>query len=171
MNSLPTDSTSESHSMHISRAEEILNKECGWKALTGTTDFGKITALATSTSSDNDEKDVENARLAVDLFVDRIAAFVGSYFVSLRGDVDALVFAGGIGEKSVLLRRRVCEEVECLGFEINTPRNDEVGAGEDADQVVLDAGKGTGNKGGKRILVCRTDEQLEMARICRGLGE
>src|SRR4051794_25655985 len=69
--------------LHITTAEQILNKESGWKALTGTTDFGKI-------SSSDDEK----CRLAFDIFVDRILGYVGSYYVTLGGNVDALVFAG-----------------------------------------------------------------------------
>src|ERR1700710_2676893 len=81
-------SPSSTDSLHISRAEEILNKESGWKALTGTTDFGSI-------SSSSDPK----MKLAFDIFVDRIIGYVGSYYVSLHGKVDALVFAGGIGEK------------------------------------------------------------------------
>jgi acetate kinase len=134
--------------LHISRAEEILNKESGWKSLTGTTNFGKIT------SSLGDPK----MKLAFDIFVDRILGYVGSYYVSLGGKVDALVFAGGIGEKSDLLRKVVTESVECLGFGI-----DEVKNGKSIKDVVQDVGK----EGAKhRTLVCKTDEQSEMARYC-----
>ncbi|EIN09754.1 hypothetical protein PUNSTDRAFT_133522 [Punctularia strigosozonata HHB-11173 SS5] len=54
--------------------------------------------------------------LAFDLFMDHILGYVGAYFVALQGNFDALVFAGGIGEKSVELRERVAERVRCLGF-------------------------------------------------------
>ncbi|KAA8567060.1 hypothetical protein EYC84_010137 [Monilinia fructicola] len=105
-------SPSSTDSLHISRAEEILNKESGWKSLTGTTNFGTI-------ASSSDPK----MRLAFDIFVDRILSYVGHYYVSLRGNVDALVFAGGIGEKSDVLRKRVVDEVRCLGFEIDAEKN------------------------------------------------
>jgi acetate kinase len=39
--------------LHISRAEEILNKQAGWKALTGTTDFRAIAAAASSPISED----------------------------------------------------------------------------------------------------------------------
>ncbi|RAL63712.1 hypothetical protein DID88_003359 [Monilinia fructigena] len=140
-------SPSSTDSLHISRAEEILNKESGWKSLTGTTNFGTI-----ALSSDPQMK------LAFDIFVDRILSYIGHYYVSLRGNVDALVFAGGIGEKSDVLRKRVVDEVGCLGFQIDEEKN-----GKRIEEVVQDVGK----EGARhRTLVCLTDEQFEMARHC-----
>lgn len=154
--------------LHISRAEEILNKEAGWKALTGTTNFGTIAAAGPSSSSDNnndDDDDAAKRRLAFDLFVDRICGYVGAYYVSLRGRVDALVFAGGIGEKSDRLRAAVVDQAGCLGFVLDPERNDAraLADGPDASAVVLDVGKEGVTP---RVLVCRTDEQFEMARTC-----
>lgn len=140
-----------SKELHVTRAEQILNKESGWKALAGTTDFGEVSRQA----GEGDE----GARLAFEVFVDRLVGFVGAYFVKLGGDVDALVFAGGIGEKGGALREAVCERVECLGFELDGERNGKVG-----DGVVEDLTGGEGS--GKRVLVCKTDEQEEMAETC-----
>jgi acetate kinase len=131
--------------LHISRAEEILNKESGWKSLTGTTDFGAIASSSESTH-----------KLAFDLLVDRICGFVGTYYVTLRGRVDALVFAGGIGEKSEQLRAAVVEQCGCLGFEIDQGKN-----GQKIEGVVQDVGR---EGAAHRVLVCQTDEQFEMAR-------
>jgi len=136
-------STSE---LHISKAEEILNKQSGWKSMTGTTDFGEI-----ASSSDPTHK------LAFDIFVDRICGFVGSYYVTLGGKLDALVFAGGIGEKSDKLRRTVVENVACLGFEIDDEKNRKK-----IEDVVQEVGAAAKH----RVLVCQTDEQFEMARGC-----
>ncbi|KZP31653.1 actin-like ATPase domain-containing protein [Athelia psychrophila] len=139
--------------------EYILNTQSGWKSLTGTTDFGAITAKAALASAPSDE----NAyRLAFDLFADRILNYVGSYYVKLGGKVDALVFAGGIGEKGGELRERVGRGVECVGFpEIDRDKN-QSGEVRDGGVVVgIDA-----TEDGKRVLVCKTNEQLEMARQC-----
>ncbi|KAI9852249.1 MAG: hypothetical protein M1838_001291 [Thelocarpon superellum] len=133
-------SPSSTKEMHISTAEEILNKQSGWKALTGTTDFGKIA------SSDD-----ASCRLTVDIFVDRIVGFIGSYFVKLDGKVDALVFAGGIGEKSALVRGKVMAKCRSLGFELDAHNNDAP-----ADEVVADIGH---VGAARRSLVCQTDEQ------------
>lgn len=139
-------SPSSTKSLHITTAEQILNKESGWKALTGTTDFGSISSKA----ADGDEK----CKLAFDLMVDRILGFVASYYVSLRGNVDAIVFAGGMGEKGVALRKAVIEGANCLGFEIDEGKNEEPG-----DGVVEDITK----EGARhRVLVCKTDEQVSL---------
>ena len=140
--------------LHISVAETILNKESGWKALTGTTNFGEI---ADPTSFD------PSHQLAFDLFVDRVSAYVGSYYVSLRGEVDALVFAGGIGERSDRLRRTVVENCACLGFSIDEAKNS-AGAGTGDDGVVREIGSSERAGRTLKVLVCTTDEQFEMAR-------
>lgn len=144
-------SPSSTKDLHISRAEEILNKESGWKALTGTTDMGDITSKA----ADGDE----NCQLALDIFIDRICGYVGSYFVSLGGKVDALVFAGGIGEKSEIIRTKVVESCACLGFKLDAGKNKEGG-----EDIVYDISADAAE--GKKVLVCATDEQFEMARGC-----
>lgn len=78
--------------------------------------------------------------------------------MTLGGQVDAIVFAGGIGEKSAELRKRVVGACECLGFRIETSKN---------ERKVEDVVQDVGAEGARcRILVCRTDEQFEMARGC-----
>ena len=142
---LSTSSTSE---LHITQAEDILNKQSGWKALAGTTDFSKIAR------PDADE----GCKLAFEIFVDRIVGYIGNYYVKLGGKVDALVFAGGIGEKSAMLRERVVDEVACLGFHIDPARNNDPG-----DEKVVDIGLDANSP---RILICQTDEEYEMAYSC-----
>uniref|UniRef100_A0A1Y1KA20 Probable acetate kinase n=1 Tax=Photinus pyralis TaxID=7054 RepID=A0A1Y1KA20_PHOPY len=138
--------------LHISRAEEILNKQSGWKSLTGTTDFSVIAG-----------SDEPKHKLAFDIFVDRVCGFIGSYYVSLEGHVDALVFAGGIGEKSARLRGEVVRRTSCLGFAIDQARNSR-----DLTEVVEEVGS---DQARHRVLVCQTDEQLEMARAATEKGE
>ncbi|KZP31656.1 hypothetical protein FIBSPDRAFT_944734 [Athelia psychrophila] len=147
--------------LRVTEAEHILNTQSGWQSLTGTADFGAITAKAALASAPSDE----NAhRLAFDLFADRILNYVGSYYVKLGGRVDALVFAGGIGEKGGELRARIGKGVECVGFpEIDRDRNEGAAVGDGG--VVVGIGVDAAGEG-KRILVCKTNEQLEMARQC-----
>ena len=128
----------------ITEAEYILNKKSGWQALAGTSDFGEIIQ-----KKDRDE----GARLAYDLFVDRILDVVGAYWLKLGGKVDALVFSGGIGEKGKEFRGSVVEQCACLGFVIDRTRNEAV---DDEEGEVVEIGKGDQRK----VLVCRTDEQV-----------
>ncbi|KAF1967804.1 acetate kinase [Bimuria novae-zelandiae CBS 107.79] len=141
--------SSPSHSasghLHITQAEEILNKNSGWKSLTGTTDFGAISS-----------SDKEECKLAFDIFVDRILNYLGPYFTKLGGEVDALVFAGGIGEKGARLRQEVVKGVECLGFKLDMGKNESP-----ADEVVTDISAGDAKL---KTLICQTDEQLQMAK-------
>jgi len=139
------------------QAEEILNRQSGWRALTGTTDFRRITEHASSASNVSDPN-----KLAVDIFVDRILGYIGSYHLKLGAQVDALVFSGGIGEKSNILRQVIAAKVECLGYVgIDPERNQSPGEG-----IVVDIGKPDGDtETSGRILVCRTDEQVRLVLL------
>jgi acetate kinase len=123
--------------------------------LTGTTDFQVITQRAKlGEPASNSNPD----RLAFDLFTDRILNYIGSYYLKLSGEVDALVFAGGIGERSKELRAVIGEKVQCLGFAgVDESKNEGLDA---RDGVVFDISLSKGEGNGKRLFVCRTDEQV-----------
>ncbi|KAL4268811.1 putative acetate kinase [Pleurotus pulmonarius] len=155
--------------LHVTEAEHILNTQSGWKALTGTTDFAQVTSKANLSSPDPDYENNPN-RLAFDLLVDRIVDYVGGYYLKLNGEVDALVFSGGIGERSKEIRQVIGGKMACLGFEaVDAEKN---GKMDTLEGVVVDLGagrpdgEGVVEGKGKKLLVCRTDEQLEMAREC-----
>ncbi|KAK7204015.1 acetate kinase-like protein [Myxozyma melibiosi] len=144
-------SASLSKELKLTVAEEILNKESGWKSLTGTTDFGEITERALGQGD-------EVCKLAFDMFVNRVAMYVGQYWVALKGGASALVFAGGIGERGAELRKAVVDEVACLGFELDEERN-KAAAGSDAVVVEISP------EGARlKVLIVHTDEQKEMAK-------
>ncbi|KAI9044384.1 putative acetate kinase [Aspergillus affinis] len=146
-------SPSSTKEMHISTAEEILNKKSGWKVLTGTTDFAQI-AVENPPSPEH--------KLAFDIVTDRMLGYLGNYFLKLGGQVDAVVFAGGIGEKSALLRKTLVEKCACIGFAIDSSANEK---GPVDGQPVTDiSSSGAGN--GPRVFICQTDEQYEMAHNC-----
>ena len=75
--------------------------------------------------------------------------------MKLEGKVDALVFAGGIGEKASLLRKQVIEKCICLGFTLDEDRNSET-----IEHIVQDIGMAGASH---RTLVCQTDEQVRKA--------
>ncbi|KAI1971664.1 hypothetical protein LOZ53_006275 [Ophidiomyces ophidiicola] len=144
---------STSKDLHLTRAEEILNRSAGWKALTGTTDFSKI-------ATETPETDMH--KLAFDLFVDRVAGFIGSYFVKLDGNVDALVFAGGIGEKSAMLRKAVAQKCQCLQVSID-PQANSADISDESPTVINISEKPHQRPA---VLICQTDEEFEMAYQC-----
>ena len=66
--------------------------------------------------------DTPEARQAIDYFVFRCQREVGAMAAALGG-IDALVFCGGIGEHSSLVRARICERLGWMGIEIDHARN------------------------------------------------
>ncbi len=64
----------------------------------------------------------KGATLALDIFCYRLAKSIASYTVPL-GRLDALVFTGGIGENSDLIRAKVLNMLEIFNFEVDSERN------------------------------------------------
>jgi acetate kinase len=62
------------------------------------------------------------ARLAVDYFVYQAAKCIGA-LAAVLGGVDGLVFTAGIGERSVEIRRRICEASAWLGVTLDAEAN------------------------------------------------
>ena len=63
-----------------------------------------------------------DAKLAVDIFVHRIALFAGSLASELQG-LDGFVFTGGIGENSSEIREMVVKKLVWLGLELDLEKN------------------------------------------------
>ena len=70
------------------------------------------------------EKNNENAALAVELFVRDVKKSIGALATTMGG-VSSLIFSGGIGEQSAVLRTRICEGLEYMGIELNEDTNAE----------------------------------------------
>lgn len=62
------------------------------------------------------------AALAIDMFVDNIVRYIGSYHAFLGG-LDYLAFTGGIGENSARVRKMVCQKVAHLGIALDEAAN------------------------------------------------
>lgn len=91
--------------MHVTPQEidTLLNKQSGLKAIAGVSDMRTILELCEEKNS--------NALLAVDMFVYTIKKNIGAY-VAILQEVDAIVFSGGIGEHSTLIRKKICNALE-----------------------------------------------------------
>jgi acetate kinase len=99
-----------------------------------------------------------DARLAVDVYVHRIRQTVGAMTVMLGG-IDALVFTAGVGEHAPEIRRRVCENLNFLGSELDPRANETCRA--DADVAVPVSAA--------RVLVIAAREDLTIMRETRRL--
>ncbi len=100
----------------------------------------------------------DDARLALDVYLHRLAGSIGAMTVSLGG-LDALVFTGGVGERAWQVRRQVAARLAHLDVYLDEENNAEAGTGSapitDTD-ISADAH-------GVRVLVVRSREDLEIA--------
>jgi len=93
----------------------LLENESGLKGLSGTT--GDLRVVEERAAAGD-----ERSRLALDLFSYRLRKYIGAYWAALGG-LDALVFSGGIGEKSAAMRSAVVEPLEEIGLKLDPAAN------------------------------------------------
>jgi len=115
------------------------------EALAGTADMREVL-----------ERDDGEAWLALEAYVHGVRAGVGAMVAQLGG-LDAMVFTGGVGERSARVRELTCEDLGYLGVAIDTRRNHSI----DGDAEI-----GTRTA---RVFVTQAREDLEIARHARAM--
>ena len=134
------------------KVDELLNKQSGLLGVSGVSDFRDLLEKA--------QLGDQRAKLALELFVERIRHYLGAYAARL-GRLDAVVFTGGIGENSQVLRQMVCENMEILGLSIDEDLNK---SKDNSPRKI--------SRGVVPILVIPTNEELEIAMQAQlALGE
>jgi acetate kinase len=114
--------------------EDLLNHQCGLFAFSnGESDMQALLAREA-------ERDA-CAALAIEAFCTAVRKFIGAY-AGLMGGVDRLVFTGGIGEHSAVLRARICDGLGFLGLSA---------------------------KATDRVVALASEEELQIARHTRAL--
>jgi len=125
--------------------ETLLNKHSGLKGICGVNDMREIARLA--------DKGDGSARLAIEMYCYRIKKYIGAY-IAVLGEVDALVFTGGIGENAADIRLGSCTGLSKIGIEVDPDKNHPKTNGIREIQS---------EKSSANILVVPTDEELEIA--------
>ncbi|MFT8324990.1 acetate/propionate family kinase [Oenococcus sicerae] len=95
----------------------------------------------------------DHAKLAVDMFVDRVVDYIGQYYFELQG-ADALVFTAGIGENSIPVRKMVIDKLAFLGVKLDEEANSKRGS---ATEITTADSK-------IKAFMVPTNEELEIAR-------
>jgi len=93
---------------------------------------------------------------AVELFCYQVRKCIGSFAAALGG-VDALVFAGGIGENAAQIRARICAPLGFLGIALDAARNAR-GLAAERDEALIST-----DTGRVAVRVIRTDEEAVIA--------
>ena len=110
----------------------------------------------------NDLRDLEEAAakgharaaLAIEVMVHEIKKSIGA-FAAIMGGLDAVAFAGGIGENSPRVRREVCRGLEFLGLHLDEAKN----AAKGGDDRIISSSDSK-----VAVLVVYTNEEIVVAR-------
>ena len=95
--------------------ERVVNKESGLLGISGLS--SDLRALEKAWHDGH-----ERARLAIETFVHRIARHIAGHAASLHR-LDGIVFTGGIGENSKLIRQLVTDRLKVFGVELDPLKN------------------------------------------------
>jgi len=133
---------------------DILQKKSGLLGISGTSsDFRDILA--------GYDKGDERSILAMDMFSYRLAKYIAGYAVPLER-IDAIVFTGGIGENSHIVRAKVLELLTIFGYEVDDAKNAKARLG----------GEGVITKDGTPIaIVIPTNEEWVIAQDSLKIAE
>ncbi len=134
----------EQKGMTARQISDLLYKQSGLLGLSGLSNDMRTLEAA----------DTPEARQAIDYFVFRCQREVGAMAAALGG-IDALVFCGGIGEHSSLVRARICERLGWMGIEIDHARNA-------ANERIVSTGLAR-----TTVMVVPTNEELIIASSAR----
>jgi len=130
-------------SMH--EANTMLNKHSGIQGLSGlSSDMREI------------EQEYQNnarVRLAHEVFCYRLKKYIGAYSAAMAG-LDAIIFTGGIGENSAMVREQVCSNMEYLGLIMDNVKNKAT----DKPERTIEH-----NDSRVKVLVIPTNEELVIA--------
>ncbi|WP_270313119.1 acetate/propionate family kinase [Vagococcus fluvialis] len=126
----------------------ILNKESGLLGLSG----------VSSDMRDLENSDKDSAKLALEIFADRVRKYIGSY-ISVMNGVDAIVFTAGIGENDINMRKKIINGISWFGCEIDDEKNNVRG---EERVISTDDSK-------VKVLLIPTDEELMIARDVEAL--
>ncbi|MBU2082124.1 acetate/propionate family kinase [Patescibacteria group bacterium] len=127
--------------------ESYLNTQCGLLGLSGkSNDVRELLEM--------EKNGDENAKLALEVMVYKIKKYIGAYFAALNG-IDVLVFSATIGERSAIMRTRICAELENLGIVLDSEKNNKT--------ISMDGFIGK-DESPVKVAVITTDEMGQMAK-------
>lgn len=137
--------------LNLQEANSLVNKHSGVLGISGVSnDF--------RTLEDASTKGNERATLALRVFCYRLKNFIGAYMAAMNG-ADAVVFTGGIGENSDLVREWTLKDMGFLGIQLDVEKNRNKKRGE-AGCISTEASR-------IKVFVIPTNEELVIARDTR----
>lgn len=129
-------------------SEHMLNTKSGLLGLSGiSSDMREILKAA--------HQGHERAVLALKAYCYRVRKYIGAY-VAAMGGVDAVIFAGGVGQGSAEVRALILEDLDCIGITLDQGRNRGARGFHEVCRI-------SGESSKVSVLVVPTDEEKMMA--------
>ena len=100
--------------MTADQIDDLVNRKSGLLGVSGTS--ADMRDLLAKQATD------PHAAESVELFCYQARKCIGAYAAALGG-LDAIVFSGGVGERSPEVRERICDGLEFLGVKLDTAAN------------------------------------------------
>ena len=101
--------------MSVDKINTLLTKESGILGLTEVTNDCRYVEDNYNTKPD--------AKRAMDVYCHRLAKYIAAYCALMEGRLDAIVFTGGIGENSALVRELTLKKLSLIGIKYDHERN------------------------------------------------
>ncbi|BGI51081.1 MAG: acetate kinase [Arsenophonus endosymbiont of Ceratovacuna japonica] len=101
--------------MSINKINTLLTKESGILGLTKITNDCRYI--------ENNYNTKPNAKIAMDVYCHRLSKYICAYCAVMEGRLDAIIFTGGIGENSYLVRELTLKKLSLIGIKYDHKRN------------------------------------------------
>ena len=137
--------------MTIEEVTNALNKESGFLGVAKVADCRDVEALM----AEGDE----NAKLAYEMYCDRISKYIVDYYIELEGKVDNIIFTAGVGENGITVRENVLNRLNPIGIYVDSEKNNEIASYKKINEGVISS-----DNSKVEVLVLPTDEEIMIVK-------
>jgi acetate kinase len=133
--------------LNTRKLEGYFNEKCGLLGLSGkSSDVRDLIKF--------EKEGDQDSKLALEIYAHRLKKYIGAAAATLGG-LDLLVFAGTVGERSFIMRGRICDGLEFLGVDLDMAKNNA------SEGIEAEINKPEAKV---KILIMKTDEMEEIAK-------
>ena len=137
--------------MDISEVTNELNKKSGLLGISGFSDSRDVEQAAGTGD--------KMAKLAIEMYNQRVAKYIVDYYIELEGKVDAIVFTAGVGENGIAFRSDVINRLKPIGLKIDNKANEKIASYKELHEGLISSKDST-----VKIYVMPTNEELMIVR-------
>jgi acetate kinase len=137
--------------MGVEEVNNLLNKKSGLLGISGYSDSRDVENAA--------KEGNENAKLALEMYNNRIVKYIAEYYIELEGKVDAIVFTAGVGENGIEAREDIINKLLPLGIKLDKDANNSIASYKDKNEGIISSSDSS-----VCVYVVPTNEELMIIR-------